>query len=254
MNHPLALQNLSVLVTRPAEQAAPLCRAIEAAGGVAVHYPTIEISPIPIETKDLDPAAADIGIFISRNAVRYALSNYPHLADSALETITVGKGSADEYRKITGREIDFTPHQHFNSDGVLALPELADVEGKAIILFKGIGGRDKLESELKGRGAKVIPLELYRRKIPANPSPVEWPKVDIIITTSNMALENLWKMSSKQERRELLSKPLIVISKRGEKLAEALGFNDHPILADSADTSALMRVLNEWQHNSRTNN
>ena len=124
------LHGLTILVTRPAEQAAPLCKAIFDAGGVAVHYPTIAIVPTPIITNEPDPTAADIGIFISRNAVRYALKNYPQLAGSALKTITVGKGSAEEYRKITGHKIDYTPHQHFNSEGVLALPELAEIEGK----------------------------------------------------------------------------------------------------------------------------
>lgn len=157
---PYDLSGLQILVTRPAEQAAPLCQTIHDAGGVAVHYPTIEIVPIPY-SGELDPTTADIGIFISRNAVRYALGNFPQLASSSLETITVGQGSADEYHKITGNKIDFTPHQHFNSEGVLALPELADVEGKTIILFKGEGGRDKMESELNRRGANVIPMVIY---------------------------------------------------------------------------------------------
>lgn len=242
------LNGLRVLVTRPAEQATPLCRAIEAAGGVAIHYPTIEIEPIAV-TGTFDPATADIGIFISRNAVRYALKEFPQLADSALQTITVGQGSADEYHKITGRQIDFIPHQHFDSEGVLALPELTHVTGKSIVLFKGEGGRDKLESELVKRGARVTPLDLYRRIIPASSPSVEWQKIDIVITTSNMALENLWQMTPKNERKALLTKPLIVISKRGEGLAEELGFNYHAILADSAATPSLISTLNEWQLN-----
>lgn len=235
-----------ILVTRPAEQASPLCQAIHAAGGIAIHYPTIEIVPIPY-SGELDPTTADIGIFISRNAVRYALENFPQLASSSLETITVGQGSADEYHKITGSKIDFTPHQHFNSEGVLALPELANVEGKTIILFKGEGGRDKIESELSSRGANVIPMELYRRIAPANPPTVEWQKIDIIITTSNMALENLWAMTPKQEQQALLSKPLLVISSRGEKLAQELGFSALILVADSADTTALIEAVNGWR-------
>ncbi|HEA26133.1 MAG TPA: uroporphyrinogen-III synthase [Ectothiorhodospiraceae bacterium] len=239
------LKGLRVLVTRPAEQATPLCRAIEEVGGIAIHYPTIEIEPIAV-AGTFDPATADIGIFISRNAVRYALKEFPQLANSAIETITVGQGSADEYHKITGRQIDFIPHQHFNSEGVLALPELSHVAGKSIVLFKGEGGRDKLESELKRRKAKVIPLELYRRIVPANPPTVEWQNIDIIITTSNMALENLHKMISEKEHPALLNKPLVVISRRGEQLAHELGFVAPPLVADSADTATLIELLNRW--------
>ncbi len=245
-SHSGNLNGLRVLVTRPAEQAAPLCGAIEKSGGIAIHYPTIEIEPIAV-TGSFDPITADIGIFISRNAVRYALQNFPQLAGSALQTITVGQGSADEYHQITGRPIDFIPHQHFNSEGVLALPELAHVAGKSIILFKGEGGRDMLAAELIRRGARVIPLELYRRITPAHSPSIDWPKIEIIITTSNMALENLWEMSQAKERSQLLKKPLIVISQRGVKLAEALGFNYDVILADSATTAALMLALNGWQ-------
>ncbi|MCW8888733.1 MAG: uroporphyrinogen-III synthase [Gammaproteobacteria bacterium] len=245
------LAGLRVLVTRPAEQAAPLCRLLEEAGGVATHYPTIAIEALPIKG-DINPAEADIAIFISRNAVRFALKNYPQFANSAVETITVGKGSAEEYFKITGRQISYTPHQHFNSEGLLALPQLAEVDGKEIILFKGEGGRDKIESELKYRGARVIPLELYRRTIPADPPQIDWPQIDIIVTTSNMALENLWEMTPVSERQLLLSKPLIVISDRGEKLAEELGFHYHPLQAPSADSSELLKTLLQWQQDSET--
>lgn len=244
------LGGLQILVTRPAEQAVPLCQAINAAGGIAVHYPSIEIITIPY-SGELDPATADIGIFISRNAVRYALENFPQLASASLETITVGQGSADEYHKITGNKIDFTPHQHFNSEGVLALPELANVEGKTIILFKGEGGRDKIESELNNRGANVIPMALYKRIAPTNPPTVEWQKIDIIITTSNMALENLWAMTPKQEQPALISKPLVVISSRGKKLAQKLGFSAPILVADSADTTALIEALNGWRRGER---
>jgi len=243
-----ALAGLQILVTRPTEQATPLCRAIEELGGIAIHYPTIAIAPKEVRG-GFDPISADLGIFISRNAVRYALKHFPQLIDSKLETITVGKGSAEEYQKITGRAVDYTPHQHFNSEGVLALPELADVEGKQIVLFKGEGGRDKLELELSKRGAKVIPLELYRRTIPIDPAPIDWEQIDIIITTSNMALENLWEMTPESERQSLLNKPLIVISDRGERLAEELGFHYHPIMAASAETTTLLETLLEWQQN-----
>jgi uroporphyrinogen-III synthase len=247
--HSTDLAGIHILVTRPAEQAGPLCQAIEAAGGVAVHYPTIEIAAIPV-TVDFDPGRADIGIFISRNAVRYALQSFPQLLHSQLKTITVGRGSAEEYQKISGRAIDYTPHQHFNSEGVLELPELAAVAGRQIILFKGEGGRETLEQELSNRGAQVIPLELYRRAIPHNSAPLKWQEIDIILITSNMALEHLWQMTPESERPLLLEKPLIVISDRGEKLAQELGFHYHPLQASSAENSALLDTLFKWQRDS----
>lgn len=62
-----------------------------------------------------------------------------------------------------------------------------------------------------------------------------------------MALENLWTMTPKQEQPALLSKPLVVISSRGERLAQELGFSTPPLVADSADTTALIEAVNGWR-------
>ena len=69
------LQGLRVLVTRPADQAEPLCRLIAVAGGEALRLPTLEIrDPDPREAARLDAVAGvletyDLAVFISVNAV-----------------------------------------------------------------------------------------------------------------------------------------------------------------------------------------
>ena len=65
------LSGLGVLVTRPKDQAEPLCRLIEAAGGRALKLPGLVIAPATdsAAARRLLAADSDLLIFISRNAV-----------------------------------------------------------------------------------------------------------------------------------------------------------------------------------------
>ncbi len=58
------------------------------------------------------------------------------------------------------------PATTFDSEGLLALPELADVAGKRIVIFRGNGGREFLGDTLRARGASVDHVGCYRREIP----------------------------------------------------------------------------------------
>ena len=72
------LAGIGVLVTRPADQAAPLADEIEAAGGRAIRFPAIEIVPRPDADIANDAASLqqpDVVIFVSVNAVRFVLHN-----------------------------------------------------------------------------------------------------------------------------------------------------------------------------------
>jgi len=43
------------------------------------------------------------------------------------------------------------------------LPEMLDMQGKKVMIFRGIGGRDVLAETLKARGATVTFAECYQR-------------------------------------------------------------------------------------------
>ena len=116
--HPLA--GLNIVVTRPREQAAQLAQRIAQAGGNAILFPLLEISPAA-DPQSLRALIArlhefDLAIFISPNAVRYGMEAI-HAAGSTLSPspspkgggelriATVGQGSARALRELGVKEI-----------------------------------------------------------------------------------------------------------------------------------------------------
>ena len=79
MAPPCDLGGKGVLVTRPAGQAAGLCRCVAEAGGRAICFPTIAIQPTQDPAKALHLLAEswDLMIFISQNAVECAVPLLP---------------------------------------------------------------------------------------------------------------------------------------------------------------------------------
>jgi uroporphyrinogen-III synthase len=157
------LGGAGVLVTRPQRQADGLAKAIESRGGVAIRFPVIEARPLPqadiiavTETLQIP----DIAILVSANAVRFGLR---YTGDAAIAA--VGPATARSIEK-SGRQVDIHSPDGFNSEQLLATPELQDVAGKTVRIIRGNGGRELLASMLRERGAIVEYLEVYRRIIP----------------------------------------------------------------------------------------
>ncbi|MHB1293119.1 MAG: uroporphyrinogen-III synthase, partial [Sulfuricella sp.] len=147
------LENVGVVVTRPAHQAGNLAELIERAGGRAILFPTLEI----FDAQDMGPLSGaidrleqfDLAIFISPNAVNKAMNQV--LAKRAwpqgLRCAAVGKGSGKALERF-GCEGVLVPQGRFDSEALLALPELQDMAGKRVVIFRGEGGRELLGDEL----------------------------------------------------------------------------------------------------------
>ncbi len=250
MSAPGALAGRGVLVTRPAGQAAPLCRLIEAAGGRAIPFPTIEIRPVA------DPEAArarlgepwDLMIFSSRNAVEYALAlgadgTWPRVARLAAIGRATGAALA-----AAGRAPDLTPPERFDSETLTAMPELADMAGKRVLSVRGEGGRTLLATTLRERGAEVWFAEVYRRVRPTVDTAdllARWPaEVDLAIATSEEVLLNLIDLLGPAGRDRLVATPLVVVAERTAATARGLGFARVRV-AERAEDPAIVAALGE---------
>jgi uroporphyrinogen-III synthase len=164
------LAGATVIVTRPSASAAPLKRRIAALGGVALALPGVRVCA----TEDADAARtalraarqADIAIFISPNAVRYAFALLPKLRFARATRVgSVGSATA---RALVRRGVHDVvwPSARQDSEGLLALPQFARVSRRRVVLIGAPGGRDVLATTLRARGARVQSIQVYRRTAP----------------------------------------------------------------------------------------
>jgi uroporphyrinogen-III synthase len=201
----LPLTGLKIVVTRPRDQAVQLARRIEQAGGIPLLFPLLEIAAAQ-DSKTLREqitrlAQFDLAIFISPNAVRYGVEAIrvagvalPESLSSSVRIATVGQGSAKALRELGITDI-IAPTERFDSEGLLALPELQNVAGWRVMIFRGDGGRELLGDTLKARGAGVEYATCYQRSKPHQDAHA-WldAKPDAITVTSSEALGYLWEM------------------------------------------------------------
>ena len=248
-----SLSGKTILVTRPAHQAEPLCRLIEAAGGTPLRLPALQIhdnSHAPdLEHRLAQLSRYQIAIFISPNAVSFGLDAIERcggMVDS-LMLASVGKGSARALQQRLGRQPDLIPQGSYDSEALLALEPLHHVSGKHILIVRGVGGRELLAETLRQRGAIVDYAEVYRRETPPVPADSDWlEKTDIITVTSGEALQNLLAMTPPALHDKLFSKPLVVISQRCAELARQLGFVQQPLITALVGDEAIVETLINW--------
>ena len=230
-----ALSGKRVVITRPGGQAENLARLVREAGGKPLCVPAIEILPLA------DPAAFhavakrlagfDLAIFVSRNAVRSALALLAGTPwPAGLKVATVGQGSQEELeqRGFTGV---IAPAAQSDSEALLALPALAAVRGRRIVIFRGDGGRKLLGDELGKRGAVVEYAACYRRVRPEARAGLDeaWAGgVDAVTVSSAEGLVNFLQMLGEQ---------------RVQRMREIPVFVPHSRVAEDAARRGLQRVI-----------
>ena len=156
-----------VLVPRPYRAGDTLVMQLRDAGAEVYPLPVVALEPLPRQGATLGQtlSVADIIIFVSAHGVDFCLRQ---LAKEGSDLpggpryMAVGRTTAQRL-EATGRQVVF-PSREANSEGLLALPELAAVAGKHILICRGRGGRDALRRELGRRGAQVSYLDLYVRR------------------------------------------------------------------------------------------
>lgn len=228
-----SLHGLRILNTRPEEQAQALSQEITDAGGISVECPTLEIKATSTEwiSKLPDLNRVDRAIFISANSVHHCFSNllkeninWP----TQIQIIAIGQASARTLQAYNIR-VDEIP-DFPDSEHLLTLQTLQQLNNQIVLLFKGEEGRVLIEKNLIERGAKLITLNVYKRDIPKISHQFIdsiWRNdlVDIILFTSEQSMHNLFKLFGEEARSWLQNKPCVVISKRLANAAALLGIN-----------------------------
>jgi uroporphyrinogen-III synthase len=241
-----------VLVTRPAGQAETLCDLIRAAGGQAIPFPTLEIAPVadPGPARDVLAQPWDLMVFVSRNAVELALDLIASTAGAGVWPevrliAAVGRATAAAL-EAAGRAPDLVPAERFDSETLLALPQLAGLAGGRVLIVRGEGGRALIGEVLQERGAEVHYAEVYRRVCPRiDPGDLlgRWPsEVHLLTATSDEVLLNLHQILGPKGLPLALATPLVVISARTAETAARLGYRQVRV-ADRAEDGAILEAL-----------
>lgn len=154
---------LTAVLTRPGSAVQPLRDALTQRGVDSIVQPLVDITAIPVEDRELVTLhPGDICIFISANAVDQGLANLaPQLKALGCAILAVGNATA---RAVSAAGFDVSVPSRADSEGLLALDALHDVDGKQVVIVKGEGGRGLLAEALKERGALVVSYVCYRRE------------------------------------------------------------------------------------------
>src|SRR5262249_46534756 len=154
-----------VLITRSQPGASALANALEAAGFACEVAPVIEIERIGTDMDTLHALAEQhVVIFTSAHAVEhaFALIDSARLSLPARATwIAIGAATASALARYG---IEATTPGVASSEGVLAMPVLARIDGQSVLIVGGAGGRRALDAGLHARGARVARVTVYRRR------------------------------------------------------------------------------------------
>ncbi|MDQ3186208.1 MAG: uroporphyrinogen-III synthase [Pseudomonadota bacterium] len=260
MTKPLA--GINILVTRPVHQASGLAAKICAAGGTALLFPVLEILDTKNQRGLLDIVARldefDLAIFISPNAVDKAMSliREKRTLPPRLKIAAVGQGTRRVLRNFGIDEV-VAPTTHFDSEALLDMDDLQQVQGKRVVIFRGDGGRELLGDELLKRGVAALEYaECYRRAKPnADTASLlrawENNKMSAITITSSEGLRNLFDMVGQPGKIWLKKTPLFVSHERIAQTASKLGLT-HVVLTAAGDDGLLQGLLNYFRLETRS--
>ena len=248
------LNEFTVLVTRPEDQAGHFIEMINSNNGSAINLPTIDIAASSLSDKQKnklrDLSDTNIVIFVSVNAVNYALKALKSLKLSFPENLivaAVGPSTAAALQE-NDVQVDIVPEKDFSSEGLLATPELDDIAGEEILIFKGQYGRELLSAELVDRYAHVDSIECYQRVIPkVDTKPIikllKDGAIDAVTVTSVSSITNLFEMFG-DDGKLLTQVPFVVASRRIAEACEDFEIN-FTTQADNAGDKAMLEALSE---------
>ncbi len=153
-----------LLVTRFAPHASRLAERLNAQGVFALAQPLLAVKKSPefanapcLFTKNYDYIIA-----LSRNAVDYTAQALAGRPWPASRYLAVGKGTQRALQQVSAQPV-ITPVEQFSSEGLLALPCLGQLQGKRVLILRGVGGRELLAETLTARGAVVDYYQPYQR-------------------------------------------------------------------------------------------
>ncbi len=251
-----ALNHLKVIILRSPRVDDPLAALILARGGQVYSLPVQNITALADHESSITSKIKCIdsyhkAIFVSSKAADLALT---WLDSSCLslrpkdQCFAVGPTTAGP---LKSRQIEVQmPVDEWNSEGLLALPAMSQVQGERIIIFRGQGGLPTLSEALVERGALVEYCELYQRQ---RDDTFKDQIIDLLATVqscvlvahSGGVLDALLASYPLEHQQIIHASPIIVPGVRLQQYAQAVGFKE-VIVAASALAKDIEEALLGW--------
>lgn len=212
----------------------------------------LALSPLAIEPRH-DAAsrralgealAADVVLFTSPNAVRAAAALRRLRIARGRPVMAVGDGTRRALQRLG---VDAMSPTRMDSEGLLAMPALCEVDGRSIGLVTAPGGRNRLAPALQSRGAEVCRADVYERTH-ATITAARWQALATLLATPEhvvLALSSAEALDAVLRQRPAhLEKALrrIAVTAASERLAQAArdaGFRRITIARDARPASLL---------------
>ena len=196
-------------------------------------------------------------LFVSANAVKHGAFLLDVGRQPPLAAVGPATAAALEH---AGFRVALVPPGGFDSESLLATPELTNVSHSRVLIVRGDGGRELLGDELRRRGADVQYAEVYARRcaqpIPGAVRAVEaaWMAggIDVVTATSAELLRCLVEILTPAGRALLRGSVLLAGGSRIADAARRMGHEGEIVVARAADDASLMDALLEWRHTRRT--
>ena len=286
-----------ILVIRPRLQSVPgpdnFIDRLLACGAEPLHLPVVAIEPYSLELSFAEPSSPESPLTESSSTESPSMERSPaeriksqivNLANMDMVIVTSRPAAATGARWINHYWPQLPPGLAFyavgdgtrqilaqqgiharipqttaTSEGLLELPPLQQVRNHKVMILKGEGGRQLLESGLQQRGAQVHTVELYRRcpcsaygaeinealevqASLAQDSEAEAKPLTAVVAHSQELLHSLLQQVDKANLPGLHHLPLVVPSQRVAQWAQQQGFRN-PVIARSALPDDMVSAL-----------
>jgi uroporphyrinogen-III synthase len=162
-----------ILNTRPADRAAQLSRVLRTAGYQVSELPLLAFHTLTLSEAEQQMLhavqAGDVIIVVSPMAAQLGLAwlaAHPSPVWQQVRWVAVGVATA-QVLAIAGFVAQVP--ERANSEGVLGLPEIAQLRAPArVLVWRGEGGRELIQETLLQRGVALCSVAFYRRELPAS--------------------------------------------------------------------------------------
>jgi len=240
-----------LLITRFAPDAQRLADSLNEHGIYSLAQPLLETEAV-LNSADPFSRHYDFIIAISRNAVKYT----DHFLQGQEWPVScyLAVGSATQcLLKTKSKQSVVIPIGDFNSEGLLALELLQQLDNCSILILRGVGGREFLKDQLIKRGARVDYYEPYQRvaiKLPRSMTAHKWQQQAIngAIISSIELLEQLIIVTEAADQRWLRSLTLFAASERILRHAQQLGFHKTALLPSITNQKIIDYFINEGSY------